>query len=99
MAKRQLLALPNPTDSSPPRGAGGGGNLRLPTKQRQISTYGPVFDRLRQTLARPDGIMTLRDDPGSLAPDRVIVFEIAGRIDNFSQSCGKSRWARIYGRT
>ena len=89
MAKRQLLALPNPTDSSPPRGAGGGGNLRLPTKQRQISTFGPVFDRLRQTLARPDGIMTLRDDPGSPAPDRVIVFETGGRIDNFRQAVAK----------
>jgi hypothetical protein len=89
MAKRQLLALPNPRESTPPRGAGGGGNLRLPTKQHQISTYGAVFERLHQTLARPNGAMTLRADPASLAPDRVIVFEVAGTISDFIKAVEK----------
>jgi hypothetical protein len=56
---------------------------------QQISTYGPVFRRLRETLARPGGVMTLRDDPESLAPDRVIVFEIAGRIDTFRDAVAR----------
>jgi hypothetical protein len=88
MAKRPLLALPEPRESTPPRGAGGGGALRRPTKAHQVSTYGPVFNRLRQALARPDTVMTLRDDPGSLAPDRVIVFEVAGTIENFIKAVG-----------
>jgi Subtilase family len=89
MATRPLLTLPNPTDSTLPSRGGGGPKLRLPTRPHQISTYGPVFDRLRQTLARHDGVMTLRNDPGSLAPDRVIVFEIAGSIDNFRTAVAK----------
>ena len=31
----------------------------------------------------------LREDPGSLAPDRVIVFEIAGRVDDFRRAVAK----------
>ena len=89
MATRPLLALPNPRESPPPRSSGGGGNLRLPTRQRQVSKFGPQFNRLRQALARPDGPMALRRDPDSLAPDRVIVFEIAGRIEAFRQAVAK----------
>jgi hypothetical protein len=48
-----------------------------------------VFKRLRETLARPGGVMTLRNDPESLAPDRVIVFEIAGRIDHFRDAVAR----------
>jgi hypothetical protein len=46
-------------------------------------TYGPEFRRLRDALARDDGSMALRADPGSLAPDRVIVFEVAGNLGDF----------------
>src|SRR5262249_36001366 len=42
-----------------------------------------------ETLARPGGVMTLRNDPESLAPDRVIVFEIAGRIDHFRDAVAR----------
>ncbi len=83
MVKRPLLALPNPNEIRPPSGHGGGGNTRLPTHEHQVSTYGPIFNRLKQTLERSDGAMTLREDPGSLAPDRVIVFESAGTIADF----------------
>jgi hypothetical protein len=33
--------------------------------------------------------MELRDDPTSLAPDRVIVFEIAGTVDDFTRAVSK----------
>lgn len=89
MAERPFLALPSPQAGTAPPGHGGAARLRLPTDAQQISTYGPVFKRLRETLARPGGVMTLRDDPESLAPDRVIVFEIAGRIDTFRDAVAK----------
>jgi hypothetical protein len=33
--------------------------------------------------------MELRDDPSCLAPERVIVFEIAGTIANFQKAVGR----------
>lgn len=89
MAKRPLLILPTPDPVAPPKGVGGGGNIRFPAKQRQIAIFGPVFDRLRQTLGRARGAMELRDDPSSLAPDRVIVFEIAGTIADFFKAVAR----------
>ena len=78
MAKRPLLILPTPEPIAPPRGGGGGANLRLPTHQCQVSNFGPVFNRLRQAV-----FGELRDDPSSLSPERVIVFEIGGTIKDF----------------
>jgi len=89
MAKRPLLALPDSAPTTPPRGYGGGDKIRLPAREHQISTYGPMLNQLRQTLAQPGGDLTLHSDPSSLAPDRVIVFEVAGRIDNFRQAVSK----------
>ena len=89
MAERPLLALPNPQASTAPPGHGGASALRRPTDAQQVATYGPVFKRLRETLARPGGVMTLRNDPDSLAPDRVIVFETAGRIDSFRDAVAR----------
>ena len=65
MPKRSLLALPEPRGASPPPGPRGGSSPRFPSRQRQLSTYGPEFRRLRQALARKDGSMALRTDPGS----------------------------------
>jgi hypothetical protein len=62
MAERPLLALPSPQAGAAPPGHGGAARLRLPTNAQQISTYGPVFKRLREALARRGGVMTLRDD-------------------------------------
>jgi len=89
MAKRPLLILPTPDPVAPPKGHGGGGNIQFPSKQRQVSNYGPVLTRLRQTLSRSRGALELRDDPSSLAPDRVIVFEIAGTITDFFKAVAR----------
>jgi hypothetical protein len=89
MSTRPLLILPTPEWIAPPRGSGGGGGLRLPTKQRQIATFGPVFERLRQSLQRPGGALQLRDDPDSLSPDRVIVFEIGGAVPDFFKAAAR----------
>lgn len=88
MPARPLLILPRPNQVAPPRAPGGGSNLRLPSKDRQISQFGPVFSRLRGVLNRGEG-MELRSDPTSLAPDRVIVFEIAGTITDFFEAAAR----------
>ena len=83
MSTHPLLRIPNPSPGPLPRGFSGPGNIRLPSKQRQAARYGPVFERLRSILGRTDGVIELRNDPSSLAPERVIVFEIAGTVENF----------------
>src|SRR5260370_26601528 len=88
MAARRVVILPRPNQVDPPRGGGGGSNFRLPSTDRQISQCGPIFSRLRGVLDRAD-TLELRSDPTSLAPDRVIVFEIGGTIANFFEAASK----------
>jgi hypothetical protein len=90
MVKRPLLILPTPEPIAAPKGGGGSGNLRLPTKQSQVSTFGPFFNRLHQAfLEGTKAAMELRDDPSSLSPDRVIVFEIGGTITDFFKAVAR----------
>jgi hypothetical protein len=89
MPERPLLVLPTPVRVDPPKGGGGGTNLRFPSRDRQTNQFGPVFTRLRTVLGRQAGPIELRNDPTSLAPDRVIVFEIAGTIDNFLKALAR----------
>jgi hypothetical protein len=88
MPARPLLVLPRPNLVAPPPGPRGGSRIRLPTRDRQISEFGPIFARLRDVLDRAEAL-ELRSDPSSLAPDRVIVFEIAGTITNFLNAAAK----------
>lgn len=90
MAERPLLVLPRPNLVDPPRLPGGGSKPHLPTKRTQVARFDPDFTRLREVLDRgAAGPMELRDDPTSLAPDRVIVFEIAGTVDDFTRAVSK----------
>ena len=86
MPERPLLPLPNPTTIQPPPPPRGGQNLRLPSRERQGERFGPTFERLRTALARSGGAGELHADPNSLAPERVIVFEIAGTIAEFFEA-------------
>jgi hypothetical protein len=54
-----------------------------PSPQRQQGRLAPRFDRLMQVAGSPDDLMALRDDPASIAPERAIVFEIAGSLPDF----------------
>src|SRR5260370_11047546 len=90
MAERQLLALPQPELVLPPKGSGGGSTPSLPTKNAQVNRFGPEFARLHAVLTnRAANPMQLRDDPTSLAPDRVIVFEIAGTVGDFTRAVSR----------
>jgi Subtilase family len=81
MPTRPLLRLPPPNPVAPPPGPRGGSNIRFPSAGRQKSNFGPIFERLRGVLSQ--GTAELREDPNNLAPERVIVFEIAGTVQNF----------------
>jgi hypothetical protein len=48
-----------------------------------------MFDRLRSLLGSDSGRIELRDDPSTLAPDRVIVFVIAGSIGDFYRAISR----------
>src|SRR5450755_2105820 len=89
MPERPLLPLPRPTIVTAPRGYGGSTPIRFPPAIRQKERFGPAFTRLRSVLSRKDGAIQLRDDPTSLAPDRVVVFEIAGSVHDFTKALGR----------
>ena len=89
MAMRPLLRLPTPDAIAAPKGHGRGAGMRFPSKDRQKDRFGPVFSRLRAVLSKENGAIELRDDPSSLAPDRVIVFEIAGTVANFLKAVAR----------
>lgn len=87
MPARPLLMLPTPERIAPRRGPFGGSKLREPGKNEQIAHIDPVFARLRALV---DGdaqrVLELREDPTALAPERVIVFEIAGTVQAFTEA-------------
>ncbi len=53
--------------------------------QRQGQRLGPRFERLQTILASDESGLSLRADPSSIAPERALVFEIAGSIGDFYQ--------------
>ena len=89
MPLRPLLRLPPPNPVPVPKSGRGGARIRFPSKKRQTDQFGPVFDRLRSVLERDGAGVVLRDDPSSLAPDRVIVFEIASTVENFLKAVAR----------
>ena len=85
-----LLPLPALEIASPPPGRGFPPSTpRHPTQARQAERLGPVFNRLAFVLEGDRDPVELRDDPASLAPERVIVFEVAGSISDFAAACRK----------
>ena len=89
MPERPLLRLPIPDNSELPPGPRPIPNLRKPTKVRQRDRFSPVFDRLQAVLSRPGQHIELQEDPTALAPERVIVFEIGGTVQNFLKALTK----------
>jgi len=82
---RPLLRLPEPVAANPPRPPRGGTAVTKPTRERQKERLGSRLERLGQIAANPQEIMQLRSDPQSIAPERAIVFEVAGSIAEFYQ--------------
>ena len=55
-----------------------------PSRERQGERFGPVFQRLANVLDSDQDPLTLRNDPMGLAPERALVFEIAGSLSDFA---------------
>ena len=85
MAKpeRPLLKLPAPVLCEPRSRPRGGGNLVKPQSGRQGARLAPRFARLMQVADNPQELIALRSDPASIAPERAIVFEAAGQLEDF----------------
>jgi hypothetical protein len=81
--ERPLLKLPTPEDFIPRRPIGGGGSISRPTRERQTAKFGPRFERLANVADSPEQLLALRADPASIAPERAIVFEVEGSLDDF----------------
>ena len=90
MAEFPLLSLPieraSPDSSRPGFGQQ---DVHHPGRQRQVERIGPVFQRLSNLLNGGQDELVLGDDPNGLAPERVIVFEVAGSITNFAAACSR----------
>ena len=90
MAERPLLILPTAEAIGPPRLPGGGAKPIVPARGTQANRIAPSLRRLKAALNRgPERVLELRADPTALAPDRVIVFEIAGTVADFSRAAAR----------
>lgn len=83
MPKRPLLKLPEPDAFDPKPGPRGGDNIAKPRRGRQGERLAPRFDRLMQVAGNQQELMGFRDDPASIAPERALVFEVAGQLKDF----------------
>jgi len=84
-----LLPTPEPERGERPRGGGGGGGIVTPSRSRQGRRIGPKFQRLKDTLDSDRDPVGLRDDPAGIAPERAIVFEVAGSVHDFGAAVDK----------
>lgn len=89
MTEYPLLPTPKPERGERPRGGGGGGGMVTPSRNRQSQRIGPTFQRLKDAFESDRDPVSLRDDPVGIAPERAIVFEVAGSIGDFSAAVDK----------
>jgi Subtilase family len=54
-----------------------------------VRSHGPIFQRLQNILNRQDAALQLRADPNSLAPERLLVFEVTGSVQNFAKAVAR----------
>jgi hypothetical protein len=54
-----------------------------------VQSHGPVFQQLQNVLNRQGAALQLRADPNSLAPERLLVFEVTGSVQNFAKAVGR----------
>ena len=90
MAERPLLILPTAEAIRPPPLPYGGDKPIMPARGTQANRIAPSLRRLKAALNRgPERVLELRADPTALAPDRVIVFEIAGTVADFARAAAR----------
>lgn len=89
MTEYPLLPIPKPGRDKRPKGGGGGGKVHTPSRARQLDRLGPTFQRLRDVFDRNSDPLSLREDPLGIAPERALVFEVAGSIGDFSAAVAR----------
>jgi len=83
MPDRPLLRLPDGDDVDPPAKPTAREAVALPSKTRQGARLAPKFARLAQAIQPGRDPLQLRADPEAIAPERAIVFEVAGAVVDF----------------
>ena len=97
MAEFPLLPIPAPEPDQRPPGPRGGSKPLLPGRARQSERLQPVFRRLRSVFEEGRDPLTLVDDPAGIAPERALVLEIAGTIDEFHDAAGRITGLELLG--
>ncbi|HEV2111864.1 MAG TPA: S8 family peptidase [Gammaproteobacteria bacterium] len=82
MPMRPLLIFPAPTTLEKRDARGGGpSKVHIPTAARQIERLTPMFTRLQQ--ASDANRIALQQNPNGLVPEKVLVIETIGPVDDF----------------
>lgn len=86
---KPFLRLNDPNVAIRRPGGGGGAQKRSFTRNDQIATYGPVFRNLRNVLDADNRALALHADPNALAPERLLVLEVTGSVQNFARAVAR----------
>lgn len=89
MTEYPLLPVPKPGDDRRPRVPPPRKNIQTPPRDRQVERLGPKFQRLQDVFDANRDPTSLREDPLGIAPERALVFEVAGSIRDFSAAVAK----------
>ena len=83
MPKFPFLPLPKFERGDPPRASSFPQHVPIVSKGRQGQRLGPTFNRLARVLEADHRGLSLSEDPSSIAPERALVMEISGSLNNF----------------
>jgi hypothetical protein len=75
--------MPTPERRTPSPGRPPRDNIPQAEPARQAARVGPKFQRLEDSLADPQALAELRDDPAAIVPERALVFEVASDVVDF----------------
>jgi hypothetical protein len=95
VAERPLLQIPtasrNEREKRVPVPVDPNAKIAKPGFGKQSQRLGPKFDRLRNVAAQAaaQAGLTLRADPDGIAPERALVFEVAGSLGDFYSQVGR----------
>src|SRR6476659_1244798 len=81
MPELPALPLGAPVRGTRTKGRPGRSPLQKPNTDAQASRFQPSFDRLSAAFEAER--LAIADDPAALEPERVLVLEVAGELDEF----------------
>jgi len=86
---KPFLRLNDPEVATRRRSGGGGGERRSFSRNDQIASHGPIFRNLRNVLDADNPALALYADPNALAPERMLVLEVTGSVQNFASAVAR----------